>query len=63
VGVLETNGDGRLAVTRVILRPRIAWGGEGAPGDARVERMHHQAHRGCFIANSVRTEVTVEPPA
>jgi len=63
VGVLEKNEDGKLAVTRTTLRPRVTWGGEGAPSDEAVERMHHQAHGACFIANSVKTEVTIEPRA
>jgi organic hydroperoxide reductase OsmC/OhrA len=59
IGVMEKNEDGKLAVTRVTLRPRIVWGGE-PPSEAQIERMHHQAHGACFIANSVKTEVSVE---
>ena len=59
VGYLETNADGNLAITRVILRPRIAFGGP-APDAATVQALHDKAHHGCFIANSVKTEVTVE---
>lgn len=59
-GVLETRPDGRTAMTRVTLRPRIGWGGE-IPDDAAVAELHHRAHQACFIANSVNTEVTVEP--
>jgi len=62
VGVMEKNADGKLAVTRVVLRPRIAWSGERIPDAAAVDRMHHQSHEHCFIANSVRTEVVVEAP-
>ena len=51
---------GRLAITRVELRPRIAWGGERKPSAEELERMHHAAHENCFIANSVKTEVTVK---
>ena len=60
VGFLEKNADGKLAVTRVVLRPRIEFGGERVPSAEQIERLHHQAHEHCFIANSVRTEVTVE---
>lgn len=57
VGVLEKNSEGRLAVTKVQLHPRVTI---ATPVDAGVlARLHEQAHRGCFIANSVRTEVTV----
>lgn len=59
VGLLEKNDDGRLAITRVTLRPEIDFGGEppDAPG---LARLHQQAHHGCFIANSVSTTITVE---
>lgn len=60
VGTMEPNEDGRLAVTRVVLRPKIVFGGE-APNSETVEKLHHMSHEQCFIANSVRTEVTVEP--
>ena len=58
-GVLEKRKDGRMWMSRVTLRPRIAWGGD-APDAAAVADLHHRAHEACFIANSVTTEVTVE---
>jgi organic hydroperoxide reductase OsmC/OhrA len=61
VGRLEKNAEGRLAVTQVVLRPQVRWA-EGVVVTAeQVAAMHEQAHRECFIANSVKTEVTVEP--
>jgi organic hydroperoxide reductase OsmC/OhrA len=60
VGYLEKNAAGRLAITRVELRPRIAWSGERKPTAEELERMHHAAHENCFIANSVTTQVTVK---
>jgi organic hydroperoxide reductase OsmC/OhrA len=60
VGYLEKNEEGRLAVTRVILRPRIEWSPGVNVSPADLEKLHHQAHEGCFIANSVKTQVTVE---
>jgi organic hydroperoxide reductase OsmC/OhrA len=62
VGVMEKNEEGRVAVTRVTLRPAIAFEGERLPSAADLDKLHHQAHEHCFIANSVRTEVTVEAP-
>ena len=62
VGVMEENGDGRLAVTRVALRPRIVWGAGKTPTPEQIDHMHHVAHEQCFIANSVKTLVTVEVP-
>ena len=60
VGYLEKNAEGRMAVTRATLRPKVAWGGDKTPTPEELERMHDKAHQACFIANSVRTEVTIE---
>jgi organic hydroperoxide reductase OsmC/OhrA len=59
-GVLDKRGDGKMAMTRVTLRPRVTWGGS-APEEAALADLHHRAHEACFIANSVTTEVSVEP--
>jgi organic hydroperoxide reductase OsmC/OhrA len=58
-GVLEKGADGKMAMTRVTLRPRITWGGN-APEEAAIADLHHRAHEACFIANSVTTEVSVD---
>ena len=58
VGHLEKNADGKLAITRVELRPRITWGDDRKPSAEELNKMHH-AHENCFIANSVKTEVRV----
>ena len=59
-GVLEKREDGKMAMTRVILHPRVTWGGE-LPDEGDIADLHHRAHEACFIANSVTTEVRVEP--
>ena len=59
VGHLEKRADGRLCMARVVLRPRIEFGGDGPPPEL-LARLHHDAHEACFIANSVTTEVTAE---
>jgi organic hydroperoxide reductase OsmC/OhrA len=61
VGWLAKDGDGRLAITRVTLRPEIGFSGEKLPTPDDLRELHDQAHRACFIANSVKTEVVVEP--
>ncbi len=58
VGTMAEIAPGRLAITRVVLHPQIEWSG-AAPDPAALAHMHHQAHEACFIANSVKTEVTV----
>jgi organic hydroperoxide reductase OsmC/OhrA len=57
--VMGENAQGRLAITRVVLRPRVTY--VSAPDAATEAAMHHQAHEECYIANSVRTDVVVEP--
>ncbi len=61
VGFLEKNADGKLAVTRATLRPKVTWGGDQTPTAEEIEKMHAHAHHACFIANSVLTEVAIEP--
>jgi organic hydroperoxide reductase OsmC/OhrA len=60
-GVLEKDAEGRFAVTRVALRPVIDYAGP-APSAEAADHLHHAAHETCFIANSVKTKVTVEAP-
>jgi organic hydroperoxide reductase OsmC/OhrA len=60
-GVMDRNEAGRLAITRVVLRPRVTYA--TAPDSETEAALHHQAHEDCYIANSVRTEVLVEPVA
>ena len=59
VGFMEKNEHGKLAVTRVVLRPEIRFGG-AQPSAAETAQLHELAHENCFIANSVRTAITVE---
>jgi len=62
VGVMRKNERGAIWVAAVTLRPRIVYGGEKRPAAADVDHLHHLAHEQCFIANSVKTEITVAPP-
>ena len=39
----------------------VRFSGDRMPTRSEIERLHHLAHEGCFIANSVRTEVRWEP--
>lgn len=59
VGHLEKNVDGRLAITRVELHPRIEFDGD-PPDAATLAAMHESSHEQCFIASSVRTEITID---
>ena len=61
VGAMRKNERGVIWVGAVTLRPRIDFGAGTRPTPAEVEQLHHRAHEQCFIANSVKTEITVEP--
>jgi len=62
VGVMTKNERGKLFVSRVTLRPRIAFSGVKQPSAAELDQLHHHSHEECYIANSVLTEVVVEAP-
>jgi organic hydroperoxide reductase OsmC/OhrA len=59
-GVMRKTPEGRIAVTRVALRPVIAFDGK-TPTVDELDRLHYGAHDICYIANSVKTEIVVEP--
>jgi organic hydroperoxide reductase OsmC/OhrA len=61
VGTMTKNERGILWVSRVVLHPVIAYGGDKRPTSEEEEQLHHGAHEQCFISNSVKTEVVVEP--
>jgi organic hydroperoxide reductase OsmC/OhrA len=61
-GYLDRDERGALSMTRIVLRPRIAFA--GAPPDAGLlAQLHHEAHARCYIASSLRGEVVVEAEA
>ena len=61
VGVLARNAERKMVMTVVTLRPKISWSGDKQPTAAELDQLHHKAHDECNIANSVKTEVRVEP--
>jgi organic hydroperoxide reductase OsmC/OhrA len=62
-GVLEKNGAGKWWVSVVTLHPEVQFSGELLPTPQQIEDMHHSAHTECYIANSVSSQVRVEPVA
>jgi organic hydroperoxide reductase OsmC/OhrA len=53
----EANGSGAFA--RVVLRPHIKLSAES--DEAKARELHHEAHKMCFIANSVKCDIATEP--
>jgi len=62
VGTMEKDGKGKLSITKVILKPEITFAGDKQPTYEQIEKMHHQSHEQCYIANSVKSEVITEIP-
>ncbi len=60
-GVMDKNADGKLFVSVVTLRPDVQFSGDRLPSRGEIDAMHHAAHADCFIANSVKSQVLVEP--
>lgn len=62
-GTMGKDASGKTAMTRIALRPQIAFSGEKQPTADDLHQLHEIAHNECFIANSLKTDVVVEAPA
>ncbi len=61
VGVMTKSERGAAPwVSMVTLHPTIVYGGEKRPTAADEEQLHHEAHEQCFIASSVKTDISVK---
>ncbi|HEY5701402.1 MAG TPA: OsmC family protein [Gammaproteobacteria bacterium] len=60
VGIMAKNEEGKMAMTRVTLRPKVSFSGTSTPSSNEIEKLHHRSHELCFIANSVKTKVETE---
>jgi organic hydroperoxide reductase OsmC/OhrA len=60
-GTLGKDERGKMSITDIVLRPAVSWSGDTVPDAAQILDLHHRAHEACYIGNSVRSTVTVEP--
>jgi organic hydroperoxide reductase OsmC/OhrA len=60
IGLMTKNEKGSMWISSIVLRPKIVYSGEKTPTLQDEEKLHHAAHEQCFIANSIKTIVTVE---
>lgn len=60
VGIMEIDDSGNMSMTRVTLRPCVLFSDDKKPTMEQLEKMHHQSHEQCFIANSVKTKIHTE---
>jgi organic hydroperoxide reductase OsmC/OhrA len=59
-GVLGKNAEGKMAMTKITLKPRLEWSGEKRPSAEEIAELNHKAHEACFIANSFKGETVIE---
>ena len=60
-GVMTRNAGGKLWLSTVTLRPEVRFGSTQQPDAQTLQQLHHHAHKECFIANSVKSEIRCEP--
>lgn len=61
VAVMGRDDRGKVSITHVTLRPAVVFSGDAQPDAAALDDLHHRAHEACYIANSIRAEVAIEP--
>ena len=61
-GLVTVLPDGRCWVSEVILKPRITFNSQQQVAASTVAHFHELAQRDCFIAQSIKTKVTVRIP-
>jgi len=62
VGWMDRDHAGQEWIAKVFLRPRIVFDGEEQPARDAVAALHHEAHKACFIARSVKSEIVISLP-
>ncbi|MEO8803320.1 MAG: OsmC family protein [Rudaea sp.] len=58
--ILGKNADGKMAVVKVVLAPKVEFSGEKRPTAEEYTQLHNRAHNACFIANSIKAEVELK---
>lgn len=58
IGTLGKNAEGRMAIVSCRLHPVIRFEGDAPDADS-LAKLHDSAHRNCFIANTLKAEVSI----
>jgi organic hydroperoxide reductase OsmC/OhrA len=61
-GVMGKNDVGKTFMSKITLRPKIEFSGIKQPSATEIAEIHHLAHEQCFVGNSLKSEITIEPP-
>ena len=60
VGEMTEGLLGKQWVSKITLDPKIEWYGDTRPTAEEIAEMHHEAHEGCYIANSIKSEIVIK---
>ena len=60
-GYLDQYEGNKMWMAKVVLQPHVTFSGDKQPSAEVLAQMHEEAHENCFIANSVATEIVIEP--
>ena len=58
VGYLEKGENGKPVLSRIELHPKTVFADGVTVSEEKLKELHHKAHEECFLANSVKTEIT-----
>jgi organic hydroperoxide reductase OsmC/OhrA len=58
-GIMVEQANGSGAFTQIVLRPRVTL--DAASDEQKARALHAEAHKMCFIANSLTCEMMIEP--
>lgn len=57
---LSKNDAGKLAVTKMVLNPKVIFADGVEVSRETIEKIHEKAHANCFIANSLATDIQIK---
>ncbi len=58
IAILDKNDDAKMAVTQIILHPKVVFEDESISVE-KLKEFHDKAHKNCFIAQSIKCKVEV----
>ena len=58
IGLLRKADDGKPWLAKVEMHPKIEFSGDKIPSPEDIEKLHEKSHHECFLARSVKTEIT-----
>lgn len=62
IGVMGKNERGKTLMERITLRPQVTFSGDKTPTPEDIADLHSRAHAECFIANTLRSDIVLDPP-